>query len=113
MRAASVQKQTRSSRPGASAVTRRQFLQGAALAGAAVLGCPALVRSRAPNDKLNIAIIGSGGRGGTNLRAVQGENIVALCDVYEDNLLRAAKSAPQAKKFTDFRKLYDELKDSE
>ena len=110
MRAKSAPKSIGPSRPG---VTRRQFFQRAALAGAAVLGCPAFVRSRAPNEKLNIVIIGSGGRGATNMRAVAGENIVALCDVNENNLLRAAQQAPQAKKFRDFRKLYDELKDSE
>lgn len=38
------------------------------------------------------------------------ENIVALCDVSEPNLLRAAEKAPKAKKFRDFRKLYDTLK---
>jgi predicted dehydrogenase len=93
-------------------VSRRRFLQGA-LTGAAVLGCPAFVRSRAPSDKLNVAVIGCGGRGGANLGGVLGENVVALCDVNEANLLRAAQKAPHAKKFRDFRKMYDELKDSE
>ncbi len=104
---------TSSSQPGAAVLTRRRFLQGVALTGAAILGCPAFVRSRAPNDKLNIVLIGCGGRGATNLREMLGENIVALCDVNEANLLQAAAKAPQAKKFRDFRKLYDELKDGE
>src|SRR5688572_2180230 len=99
-------------RPG-PAVTRRQFLGSTALAGAAALGAPAFVRCRAPNDKLNVAVIGCGGRGGHNLQQVLGENVVALCDVNENALLRAAKLAPQAKQFRDFRKLYDDLKDGE
>jgi hypothetical protein len=96
-----------------STITRRGFVQGAALAGAALLGLPAAVRSRAANEKLNLVIIGCGGRGAANMRPMLGENIVALCDVDESNLLRAAERASQAKKFRDYRKLYDELKDSE
>src|SRR4051812_23992564 len=93
-------------------LTRRQFVRGT-LAAAAVLGCPAFVRSRSPNEKLNIAVIGCGGRGGHNLRQVAGENIVALCDVDETAVVKAAEKFPEAKKFRDFRKLYDGLKDSE
>jgi predicted dehydrogenase len=96
-----------------SAITRRQFVQQAAVAGAALLGAPAFVSCRAPSEKLNIAIIGCGGRGGSNMNDVSGENIVALCDVSEPNLHRAAERAPKARKFRDYRKLYDELKDSE
>jgi predicted dehydrogenase len=103
---------TGSPRPGRG-VTRRRFLKGAALAGAAVLGCPAFVRSRAPSDKLNVAVIGCGRRGAHNLGHVLGENVVALCDVDENHLLQASQKAPRAKVFRDFRKLYDFLKDSE
>src|SRR5262249_36748316 len=92
--------------------TRRRFLQTAA-AGAAALAVPAYVSCREPSAKLNIAIIGSGGRGAGNMAGVISENIVALCDVNEDNLHRAAMQAPGAKTFRDFRKMYDALKDSE
>src|SRR5207248_2109090 len=60
-----------------------------------------------------VVVIGCGGRGASNMQDVRGENIVALCDVSEPNLHAAAAKAPRAKKFRDFRKLYDELKDSE
>jgi predicted dehydrogenase len=96
-----------------SSLTRRRFLQQTALTGAAVLGVPAIVSCRSPNEKLNLVLIGCGGRGGANMQHMLGENIVALCDVQEQNLLRAAGQAPRAKKFRDFRKLYDELKDGE
>ncbi len=96
-----------------SSITRRRFVQGAALAGAALAGAPAVVSCRAPSAKLNVVIIGCGGRGKDNMGEMLNENIVALCDVSEPNLLRAAEKAPQAKTFQDFRKLYDELKDSE
>jgi predicted dehydrogenase len=95
------------------ALTRRRFLQQTALAGAAALGAPAFVSCRSPNDKLNVAVIGCGGRGAANLKEVLGENVVALCDVHEGNLLRAAQKAPRAKQFRDFRKLYDGMKDGE
>jgi predicted dehydrogenase len=94
-------------------VTRRGFLRGAALTGAAVLGFPAIVRSRSSSEKLNVAVIGCGGRGAANLKEMLGENVVALCDVNENNLLKAAEKAPRARKFRDFRKLYDELKDGD
>ena len=66
-----------------SHLTRRRFL-GAAATGAAaacVLNAPAIVRGRNLNDRLNIAVIGVGGRGGGNMREVESQNIVALCDV--------------------------------
>jgi predicted dehydrogenase len=94
-------------------ITRRRFLHSTAVAGVAALGAPAYVSSRAPSEKLNIAVIGCGGRGAANMADMLGENIVALCDVNEANLGRAAMRVPEAKKFRDFRKLYDELKDSE
>jgi predicted dehydrogenase len=89
--------------------TRRQFLkQTIAATAAATFAAPAVVRGRNLNEKLNIAIIGSGGRGFRNLKEVSGENIVALCDVAESSLNRAAELHPQARKATDFRKLFDE-----
>jgi predicted dehydrogenase len=92
-----------------SAITRRRFLHTAAGTGAALFAAPALLEARSANEKLDIAVIGCGGRGGANLRGVESENIVALCDVNENNLNRAAQSHPQARKFTDFRRLYDQL----
>ena len=92
---------------------RRRFLQRAALTSAALLGAPAFVSCRSPNAKLNLAIIGCGGRGASNMKEMLGENIVALCDVSEPNLLAAAQKAPQARRFRDFRQLYDELKEGD
>jgi predicted dehydrogenase len=96
-----------------SLITRRRFVQRAALGGATLFGLPAIVHCRSPSEKLNIVIIGCARRGAANMKEMLGENIVALCDVNETNLLEAAQKAPRAKKFRDFRKLYDGLKDSE
>jgi predicted dehydrogenase len=101
------------SSPCARRFSRRDFLRTSASAGAAVLGFPAVLRSQSPGNKLNIVIIGCGGRGGSNMAEMLGENVVALCDVNSKNLDVAAAKAPGAKKFRDFRRLYDELKDSE
>ncbi len=88
-------------------VDRRRFLGTTAIAGAATFGAPAFVRGRNLNDKLNIAVIGVGGRGGSNMAAVAGENIVAFCDVHQPSLDKAAEKYPQARQVSDFRKLYD------
>jgi predicted dehydrogenase len=60
-----------------------------------------------PNNRLNIGVIGVGGRGGSNLDAVTSENIVALCDVDLDRLSAAASRFPLAKTFTDYRQLLE------
>ena len=92
-------------------ISRRQFLRTTVAASA--LGFPAIVRSQNPGGKLNLAIIGCGGRGAADMAEVAGENIVALCDVNANNLRAASQRAPGAKTFRDFREMYDTLKDSE
>ena len=84
-------------------LSRRSFLRSSAMiAGAATFGAPAILHGASPNERLNIAIIGSGGRGGSNLASVESENIVALCDVYAPNLDAAAAKYPKARLFADF-----------
>ena len=93
---------------GGKQTTRRHFIT--ATAGAAAVGwaAPAIVRGQNLNDKLNIAVIGCGGRGGSNLRAVAADNnIVALCDVNERNLNKAGETFPEARRNVDFRKVFD------
>ena len=91
-------------------VTRRRFLQTTAGSVALASASPAFLAAKSPNEKLNIAVIGSGGRGGSNLKSVASENIVALCDVNENNLNRASESFPKARRYTDFRRLFDQEK---
>jgi hypothetical protein len=90
--------------------TRRHFLHCSAAAAALGFSAPAVLRGRNLNEKLDIAVIGSGGRGAGNLRSVESENIVAVCDVNEKNANYGAQRHPRAQKFTDFRQLYDKLK---
>ncbi|MBN2507345.1 MAG: Gfo/Idh/MocA family oxidoreductase [Verrucomicrobia bacterium] len=97
-------------------ISRRAFLRraSAALATAstvsivpgAVLG---LRGAPSPNSKLNIACIGVGGRGGANLSGVSRENIVALCDVDEARAGAAFDRFDKARRFRDFRRLFDAM----
>ena len=91
--------------------TRRQFGRAVAGAAAGAIAAPAIVRGQNLNGKLNIAMIGVGGRGGANLQGVASENIVALCDVSEPAVDRAARRYPQARRYRDYRKLYDQARE--
>jgi predicted dehydrogenase len=92
--------------------TRREFIRDTALlaGGAAAAGhwsAQAAKRKLSSNDKLNLGIIGAGGRGWDNLMGVQSENIVALCDVDEVRAGEAFKKFPEAKRYRDFRQMLD------
>lgn len=93
-----------------SRFTRRQFVQ-TAVAASTVFAAPAFLRAKNLNEKLNIAIIGAGGRGASNTGDVSSENIVALCDVNQRALDSAGQRFAGAKKFTDFRKVFDHEKE--
>jgi predicted dehydrogenase len=58
---------------------------------------------------LNLAIVGCGGQGAENLRHVAGENIVALCDVDERRAAEAFRQHPDARRFRDYRKMFDTM----
>ena len=94
-----------------SKLSRRDFMGAAAVATAFtvvprhVLGGP---RRVAPSEKLNIAGIGVGGRGAGDLRALESENIVVLCDVDRNRLEGASRRYPKAGKYQDFRKMLEE-----
>src|SRR6266550_661825 len=92
-------------------LSRRQFTRTMLATAGAIGVAPAFLRGQNLNNKLNIAIIGAGGRGGSNLESVSSENIVALCDVNGKNLDKAAAKFPQARKYVDFRKVFDRPKD--
>ncbi|OHB62151.1 MAG: oxidoreductase [Planctomycetes bacterium RBG_13_60_9] len=97
------------SRKENNSMKRRQFLQ-AATAGAGWLIVPSgmLRGANAPSNKLNIALIGTWGRGGAHFDAISSENVVALCDINEDHIVGAAKRFPNAKTYVDWRKCLDQ-----
>ncbi|HEY8551536.1 MAG TPA: Gfo/Idh/MocA family oxidoreductase [Vicinamibacterales bacterium] len=89
-----------------TATDRRTFLKTSSTLAASLLvsGREALAQSR---DRLRIAVIGCGGRGAANLKAVSSEHIAALCDVNRTTLAKAAAAFPKARTEVDFRRLFD------
>ena len=92
------------------AMPRRKFLKTAAAAGAGLVILPSGVVSgaSAPSNTLNIAMVAAGGRAGAHFGAASKENIVALCDVNETTLAKAAKRFPKAQAYIDWRKCLDQ-----
>ena len=94
-------------------VTRRHFFFGSALAGAMTANgsgsTSALPRLgyKSPNEKLNIAFIGAGGRAETNIAGCESENIVAFADPDDTRAAPADKKYPKANRYRDFRKMLD------
>ena len=90
--------------------SRRSFLKtSAAVTGGYWLGSAGPTRAASPNEKLNVACIGVGGRGSANVGGVSGENIVAMCDVDEKKAGGRFQQFDKAKKFQDFRVMLDKL----
>lgn len=97
-----------------SKMSRRKFLKAGAISAAGLTIAPSSILGKnyghiAPSDKLNIAGVGVGGRGFAVLKNMSKENIVALCDVDWRYSEKAFKHFPDAKKYFDYRKMYDEL----
>ncbi len=98
--------------------SRRQFIK----AGSSTIGSFAAfsilprnvlgkTQNASPSDKLCIAGIGVGGMGASNLRNLQSENIVALCDVDQEYASRTFERYSKAKTYTDYRVMLDKQKD--
>jgi hypothetical protein len=94
--------------------SRRHFLYGSLLAGAipaAGFGSTPSLKAlgyKSPNEKLNVAAIGSGGQGAANIMAAAPtENIVALCDVDDRRAAMTFNRYPNTPKFRDFRQMLD------
>jgi predicted dehydrogenase len=102
-------------KPNETKLTRRQFLRGTAMSGAAFMIVPGTVLglrgATSANGKLNLAGIGIGGQGGVDVEKMESENIIALCDVDKNHAAHIFKKYPNAKQFTDYRKMLDEMKE--
>ena len=93
--------------------TRRHFFIGSLFAGAvpaagfgSVASLPQL-GYKSPNEKLNIASIGAGGKANSDIDGCSAENIIALCDVDEKQAAQTFKKYENAPKYKDFRKMLD------
>lgn len=94
-------------------LTRREFICLTALAaGATALRQPALRRPHrlSPNEKLNIGVVGAGGKGVSDTDYCASENIVALCDVDETRAAKQLEKYPNAKFYRDWRKMLEREK---
>ena len=97
-----------------SLISRRQLLGGAA-AMAAFSVVPRHVlggkSNNAPAERLNIAGVGLGAMGADNLKACEGENVVALCDVDWSMASVTFQRYPKANRYKDYRRMLDREKD--
>lgn len=98
---------------GKSTMSRRKFIGGTLTAAAGMTIIPRHVLGgvgyKAPSDTLNIAGVGVGGMGFANLKNLESENIVALCDVDWKYAKGCFEYFPKAKKFWDWRVMYDKM----
>ncbi len=94
-------------------LNRRDFLRNVAFGGSGlvILANSRSARSAQANEKLNIAGIGVGGRGAANVNGVASENLVALCDVDDARGGPTFERFPQAKRYRDFRKMFEDMHD--
>jgi predicted dehydrogenase len=97
--------------------TRRNFIKGASAAAASFFIVPRHVLGKgfkAPSDKLNIAAVGSGGKGWSDLTSSWNngaENIVALCDVDFKHASGAPNKWPSIPQYADYRLMLEKQKD--
>ena len=104
-----------SSQSSNNSLTRRRFLHSASLAAGAFALAPQFLSAQSgagsANERLNIAGIGVGGMGRSNLKQCAAENIVALCDVDQNYAAKTFKEYPSAKVYRDYREMLEKQKD--
>lgn len=94
--------------------SRRDFLSKTAVASVGFTVIPNIAMGKtlghvAPSDKLNIAAVGAGGKGSGDINDCATENIVALCDVDAVRAKNTFDKYPKAKRYEDWRKMFDEM----
>lgn len=96
--------------PAKTPLARREFLRAGAAAGASllVLRSGTLFGAARPSHKLNIALIGAAGRARAHYSGLAKENVVAICDVDENNRAEAKAKFPRAKTYSDWRKCLEQ-----
>ncbi|MDX1964305.1 MAG: Gfo/Idh/MocA family oxidoreductase [Pirellulales bacterium] len=97
--------------PKSNNLSRRRFLAGTTLGGAALLAGVhsqlLAAESQSPNEKLRLGMIGTASQARFSIENVKHEDIVALCDVDGRFLDKAAQEFSRARTFGDFRKMLD------
>ncbi len=97
----------------ASGVSRRRFLTTLSGAAAFQIVPSHVIRAQdgkqSPNDKLNIAFVGAGGRGAQNLGGCSGENVYAFADCDQRRCADSVRKHPGAQYFSDWRVMLDKV----
>jgi predicted dehydrogenase len=94
--------------------SRREFLKSAAASAGSLMVLPSgLALGYAANEKVGVAMIGVAGvaQGNRHELRAGGANIVALCDADKGSLSRVVREEPQAKTWSDYRKMLDQQKE--
>ena len=81
-----------------SRISRRTFVRSVSTATIGTFFIPRFSRAQSANEKLNIGIVGVANQGRYNLDNVASQNIVAMCDVDDKLLAKAAETFPHAKR---------------
>jgi predicted dehydrogenase len=109
-------------------VSRRRLMAGMSAVAIGAMAGPSLGAARrlSPSDRVNVAVIGAGGQGASNMSKLTGQNIVATTDVDYDHVKAAlvdkqGQVTPQrqalkdaydkAARYADYRKMFDAQKD--
>ena len=91
---------------------RRSFLRttAAGATGLVILGNSLSARGAPASAKLNVALVGVGGRGSWFVDTIPriGENVVAMCDANQQRAADSFRKLPDVPKYHDFRKMFDE-----
>ncbi|MBK1828300.1 Gfo/Idh/MocA family protein [Haloferula rosea] len=91
---------------------RRQFLKTSAVMAGATFAPNILLGQDKALKKLNVAAVGCGGKGGSDISQIAPSNqIVALCDVDHKRAAGAFGKFPEAKTFFDYREMFSEMAD--
>jgi len=112
---------------GTSGMSRRRLLGAATGLAAGALAAPAFgARKLSPSDRVNVAVIGAGGQGASNMSKLVSQNIVAMCDVDYGKVNRSLldsqfrmipdraplkEAYDKAAKHGDYRRMFDTQKD--
>ena len=97
-------------------LNRRTFIKRSTLAATGAIAVPTIITSckgkTAPNDRLNVAFIGAGGKGKHAIDVLIDNpllNIIALADVDDRMAAKTYEILPKVKHFRDFRKMLDKM----
>lgn len=91
---------------------RRDFIKSAAALAGTAFAPNLLLGQDKPSKTLNVAVIGCGGKGGSDmLEIASGNRIAFLCDIDANTVARASKKFPDAKTFSDFREMFATVAD--